>query len=117
MFDATAIHASCSPLAYLQKTFTVASSTLARKISSISSISLATGNSDKGRDIFDTGISPPSTSPKPKLVYRGKSPHAIYSSMASRPPIERVALTKATSPASSSPHSNGGSIAKSNAVI
>jgi hypothetical protein len=37
--------------------------------------------------------------------------------MASQPPIAWVALMKAMSPASSSGHSNYGSVAKSNAVV
>jgi hypothetical protein len=75
------------------------------------------GNFSMGKFIFDTGVSPSSIFPKPKLDDKGKSPHAIYSSTASHLPIERVPLTKATSLASSSVHSNDDSVAQSRAFI
>jgi hypothetical protein len=60
---------------------------------------------------------PSAISPKPKLATSGKSPQAIYSSTASRPPIEQVALMKVTSPASWLAHSNDSSVMKSSLAI
>jgi hypothetical protein len=73
-------------------------------------VTLAKGKSGKGTTTFDIGVSPSAISPNPKFTKSGSIPHAKYSSIASRPPIELVARTKAISPASSSGQLKEGSI-------
>jgi hypothetical protein len=83
MLGTTAMHTSCSLRAYLPTTFTAACSTFTKKRSSVSYENLATGKFGDGKASFDIGISLSAISPKSKLADKGKSPHAIYSSMTS----------------------------------